>query len=102
MAAEKAMAQWRRRRGARVLGCRAVEGYVAGVAAYLDDMTIVAHPDVAAAGMQAFAAECAARGWTVNARKTVCGAGYYKPALGLDLTRSNLHTCLRFGGLPWG
>eukprot|EP01043_Picozoa_sp_COSAG02_P112405 COSAG02_NODE_48605_length_332_cov_1.111588_1_plen_103_part_10 len=50
---------------------------VAGIAAYLDDLTIVAHPDVAVVGLRAFAAAVAERGWSVNMETTVCGVGYY-------------------------
>ena len=48
-----------------------------GVAAYLDDLSIVAPPHIAAVGLRAFQAAVAQRGWRVNCDKTVCGVGYY-------------------------
>ena len=63
-----------------------------GVAAYLDDLSIVAPPRVAAVGLRAFQRAVARRGWRVNCDKTVCGVGYYaaaadRPAL-LQVARS--------------
>ena len=57
-----------------------------GVAAYLDDLSIVAPPRIAAVGLRAFQRAVAQRGWRVNCDKTVCGVGYYadpadRPAL---------------------
>jgi len=61
------------------MGCTVAEfRATAGVAAYLDDMTIVAHPRVAAVGLRAFQAAVSSRGWRVNLDKTVCGVGYYE------------------------
>ena len=54
-----------------------------GVAAYLDDLSIVAPPDVAVVGLRVFQEEVAKRGWRVNLDKTVCGVGYYE----LDVDR---------------
>ena len=48
-----------------------------GIAAYLDDCTIVASPAVAAIGLRAFESAVAQRGWRVNLDKTVCGVAYY-------------------------
>eukprot|EP01043_Picozoa_sp_COSAG02_P035957 COSAG02_NODE_2605_length_8442_cov_9.552080_14_plen_222_part_01 len=48
-----------------------------GIAAYLDDCTIVAPPDVAAVGLDTFRTAVVERGWRVNVSKTVCGVGYY-------------------------
>ena len=48
-----------------------------GVAAYLDDLSIVAPAAVAAVGLRVFRVEVAKRGWQVNLDKTVCGVGYY-------------------------
>eukprot|EP01048_Picozoa_sp_COSAG05_P009996 COSAG05_NODE_856_length_6943_cov_105.649912_3_plen_77_part_00 len=48
-----------------------------GIAAYLDDCTIVAPPRVAAVGLRVFSEETAKRGWSVNMSKTVCGVAYY-------------------------
>ena len=48
-----------------------------GIAAYLDDCTIVAPPRIAAVGLRVFSEETAKRGWSVNMSKTVCGAAYY-------------------------
>ena len=53
-----------------------------GIGAYLDDCTIVAPPQVAAAGLRAFQRAVTTRGWSVNLTKTVCGVGYYTVADG--------------------
>ena len=42
------------------------------VAAYLDDLSIVAPAEVATVGLRAFEAAVASRGWRVSMSKTVC------------------------------
>ena len=48
-------------------------GRTCGVAAYLDDLSIVAPPRIAAVELRAFQRAVAQRGWRVNCDKTVCG-----------------------------
>jgi hypothetical protein len=54
--------------------------WTCGVAAYLDDLSIVAPPAIAAVGLRVFREQVARRGWRVNLDKTVCGVGYYTAA----------------------
>ena len=55
-------------------GCTCTTAY-----RYLDDLTIVARPHVAAAGLRVLAteAEVALLGWRVYMDKTAFGVGYY-------------------------
>ena len=51
-----------------------------GATGYLDDVTLIQHPEVVVAGLRVFRHEARARGWEVSMDKTVVGCGYYMQA----------------------